>query len=89
MTWRSEEFPGVEWVEGAGDFIKIDTEKCDACAQCVKVCLGGCFEIAEKKARIKSLDQCMECASCWFLCERGAIEFYWPPGGRGYKSSWG
>jgi NAD-dependent dihydropyrimidine dehydrogenase PreA subunit len=89
MSWTSDRFPGVEWVEGTGEFIKIDETKCDACARCVKVCLGGCWEIAGKKARIKSLEQCMECAACWFVCTRGAIDFSWPPGGTGYKSLWG
>jgi ferredoxin-like protein FixX len=55
----------------------------------VKVCLAGCFEISEKKARVASLDECMECAACWFACERDAITFSWPPGGTGYRSSWG
>ncbi len=89
MARTSEEFPGVEWVQGAGNFITIDKDKCDACARCVKVCLGGCYEIADKKARIKSLAECMECAACWFVCTRGAVDFSWPPGGKGYRSSWG
>jgi NAD-dependent dihydropyrimidine dehydrogenase PreA subunit len=86
---RSDRFPGVEWIEGAGDFIKVNSELCDACARCLKVCLGDCFEIVDKKARVKSLAECMECASCWFVCERCAIDFSWPPGGKGYKSLWG
>jgi len=43
MPKTFEEFPGVEWVEGAGEFIKIDEDKCSGCAGCVKVCLGGDF----------------------------------------------
>ena len=89
MSWTSDQFPGVEWVDGAGEFIRVDEEKCDACARCVKICLGGCYEIDGKKARITSLEQCMECAACWFVCTRGAIDFSWPPGGTGYKSLWG
>jgi ferredoxin like protein len=85
----SERFPGVEWVRPPGAFIEVDESKCDACARCVKVCLAGCFEISEKKARVASLDECMECAACWFACERDAITFSWPPGGTGYRSSWG
>ena len=85
----SERFPGVEWVGDTGDFIKIDEEKCTGCANCVKVCIADCFEIVEKKSKIKSLDECMECASCWYVCEPGAIDFSWPPGGTGYRSDWG
>ena len=85
----SGRFPGVEWVEAGRLFIEVDGSRCDACARCVKVCLAGCFEISEKKARVVSLDECMECAACWFACERDAVVFSWPPGGTGYRSNWG
>lgn len=89
MARTHEELPGVEWVEGAGEFILVSEERCDGCANCVRVCLGGCYEIAQKKARIKSLDRCMECAACWYVCSSGAIEFSWPPGGTGFRTDWG
>jgi NAD-dependent dihydropyrimidine dehydrogenase PreA subunit len=89
MARTSEELPGVEWVEGAGQFVTIDEAKCTACANCVRVCLGGCYELAGKKARIKSLDNCLECGACWYVCTDGAITFSWPPGGTGFRSDWG
>jgi ferredoxin-like protein FixX len=78
----------VEWVGDTGVFIKIDEMRCTVVVT-VKVCLGRCFEIEKKLARIKSLDECMECASCWYVCGEGAIDFNWPPGGTGYRSDWG
>ena len=89
MVKTFKEFPGVEWVEGAGDFIKIDDKKCIGCMNCVKVCLAGCFEMVDKKAKVKSLEKCMECASCWYVCQEGAINFSWPVDGTGFKSDWG
>jgi NAD-dependent dihydropyrimidine dehydrogenase PreA subunit len=89
MARKSEEFPGVEWVECGEEFIKIAGEKCTGCAYCVKVCLGGCYEISSGQARIKSLDNCLECAACWYVCPEDAIHFSWPPGGTGYRSLWG
>ena len=89
LVRTSKEFPGVEWVEDTGEFIKIDEEKCIGCANCVNVCLAGCFEIKNKKAKIISLEKCMECASCWYVCKEGAIDFTWPMGGTGYRSDWG
>jgi len=86
---RSERFPGVVWKGDAGNFISIDEEKCVGCANCVKVCMGECFEIANGKARVKSLDFCIECAACMYVCETGAIKFSWPKGGTGYKFDWG
>ncbi|MFX1569048.1 MAG: ATP-binding protein [Promethearchaeota archaeon] len=89
MVKTYKEFPGVEWVEGTGDFIKINEDKCIGCGNCVKVCLAECFEIIEKKAKVKSLEKCMECAACWYVCNKNAIFFTWPLGGTGYKSDWG
>ena len=89
MAKSYKNIPGVEWVEGSGDFIKVIAERCDGCADCVKVCLGGCYEIKEKKARIKSLNKCMECAACWYVCPQDAIDLSWPPGGTGFKTDWG
>ena len=89
MVRTSDKFPGVEWIEDTGDFIKINEEKCNGCANCIMICLASCFEIINKKAKIKSLETCMECASCWYVCMEGAIDFSWPQGGTGYKSEWG
>lgn len=89
MVREFENVPGVEWVGKTGDFIKIDEEKCIGCTNCLKVCLAGCFEMVEKKARIKSLENCMECASCWYVCRENAIIFSWPSGGMGYRCNWG
>ena len=89
MARTSEEFPGVEWVDGTGNFIKIDEEKCTGCGNCIRVCLAECFEIVEKRAKIRSLELCMECGSCWYVCSDGAIDFSWPKGGTGFRTNWG
>jgi NAD-dependent dihydropyrimidine dehydrogenase PreA subunit len=89
MVINSERFPGVEWVGDTGDFIRIDKEKCDGCANCVRVCMGECFEIVKKRARIKSLDLCNECAACMYICHTDALTFSWPKGGTGFKFDWG
>ena len=85
----SNRYPGVEWSGEAGVFIHVDAEKCTGCGDCLKVCLADCFEIENKKAKIKTLDECMECASCWYICPQEAIDFSWPQGGTGYRSDWG
>ncbi len=49
MANKTSDIPGVEWVKESGDFIKIDIEKCIGCANCIKVCLGGCYTYSKKK----------------------------------------
>jgi NAD-dependent dihydropyrimidine dehydrogenase PreA subunit len=85
----SKRYPGIEWIGETGVFIHVDTEKCTGCGDCLKVCLADCFEIANKRVKIKNLNECMECASCWYVCMQGAIDFSWPQGGTGYRSDWG
>jgi NAD-dependent dihydropyrimidine dehydrogenase PreA subunit len=35
--------------DGSGEyFITIDTEKCDGCGECVKLCPAGVFEVKEE-----------------------------------------
>lgn len=89
MIKTNDNFPGVEWVDGTGDFIRVDKDKCTGCGNCMNVCLGDCWEIIHQKAHIKTLATCMECASCWYVCDADAVDFSWPKGGTGYKSDWG
>lgn len=89
MVKTRDDVPGVDWVNGAGDFISVNPELCIGCGSCIKVCLGGCYVIAQKKATIRSLDTCMECGACWYVCAQDAILFSWPKGGTGFRTRWG
>jgi len=80
---------GVEWIPGTGDFIKVVEESCNGCGDCVRVCLAKCFGLRRKKAYVKSLDNCFECAACWFVCLEDAIDFSWPNGGTGFRTEFG
>ena len=84
-----EAIPGVEWVPGTGDFIKIIEGKCNGCGDCVRVCLGKCFGLRRQKAYVRSLEHCFECAACWFVCPEDAIDFSWPKGGTGFRTEFG
>ena len=88
-TRSFDDIPGVEWIPAPEPFIAIDESRCTGCGDCVRVCLGDVFKLRDGKAVIRSLDRCMECASCLFICESGAIDFSWPAHGSGYRSEWG
>ena len=85
----TERFPGVRWVGEPGRFIRVDSKKCTGCGRCLKVCLAGCFEVVQKTARITSLEWCMECSACWYICPEDAVEFSWPKGGSGFHTRYG
>ena len=84
-----DDIPGVAWVSSPEQFISVNRAKCNGCGDCVRVCLADAFKLRNKKAEVASLDRCMECAACFFICDPGAVEFSWPRGGTGYMSEWG
>lgn len=53
--------------------LKLDKSLCTGCGLCVTVCPHAVFEIADRKARILDIDDCMECGACAMNCQFGAI----------------
>jgi NAD-dependent dihydropyrimidine dehydrogenase PreA subunit len=53
--------------------LKLNHELCNGCKMCLNVCPHAVFEIVGKKARIRDLDDCMECGACALNCQYGAI----------------
>lgn len=52
--------------------IKIDTEKCIGCGQCVKDCFPMCIEIEKDKAKIND-KYCIKCGHCIAICPNNAV----------------
>jgi ferredoxin-like protein FixX len=77
--------------ERMGDFITFDEEKCDGCGRCVNVCSFNLWSVKDGKARLAPRYQnlCVECAGCWEICEREAIDFSYPAGGTGVVIEYG
>jgi NAD-dependent dihydropyrimidine dehydrogenase PreA subunit len=53
--------------------LKINSEKCTGCGRCIEVCPHAVFEMQDKRSRINSLDNCMECGACAQNCVFGAL----------------
>jgi NAD-dependent dihydropyrimidine dehydrogenase PreA subunit len=53
--------------------LKLNTELCTGCKMCVNVCPHAVFEIVNKKAHIRDIDDCMECGACALNCQYGAL----------------
>jgi len=81
----------VKRVGDPGDFIEYDNEKCDGCGKCADVCSMGLWSVTDGIARLSERyrELCLECAGCWEICEREAIDFWYPRGGTGIVIEYG
>ena len=72
-------------IPGEKEFIKIDQSICNGCGLCVKVCVSNLWGLKDGVAFINDnyKDKCLECGSCYTVCEPGAIKFQYPAGGTG------
>jgi ferredoxin-like protein FixX len=75
----------VKHVKGTGEFIRQDKARCTGCGRCVNICPMELWELKKSKAFISPdyTEKCVECGSCWLVCESNAIEFRYPEGGTG------
>ena len=53
--------------------VKIDTDKCQGCGECVDICPSEVLELTDEKATVKNPDECAGCESCVEVCEDGCI----------------
>ncbi|MHA1802942.1 MAG: indolepyruvate ferredoxin oxidoreductase subunit alpha [Promethearchaeota archaeon] len=72
-------------VQGTGEFIRLDKDKCNGCGACTLVCVLNLWGIKNDMAFIREeyKEKCLECGSCYLVCAPGAIEFMYPAGGTG------
>lgn len=77
--------------EEMGEFISYDESRCDGCGRCALVCSFGLWSLKDGRARLAPNYQrlCLECAGCWEICEREAIDFRYPRGGTGVVIEYG
>jgi ferredoxin like protein len=72
-------------IPGTGDFIIFDSEKCNNCDMCLKICVMNLWK--KKDGKIYIVDdykkKCLECGACYMVCDPGAIDFSYPSGGTG------
>lgn len=74
-----------------GDFIQFNEDKCNGCGMCELVCAATLWTMKGGKARLapRYRELCFECAACWEICEREAIDFSYPAGGTGLIIEYG
>ena len=53
--------------------IVIDTEKCKACGECVKICPGEIYKVEGGRLVVGDSADCSGCQSCVSVCENQAV----------------
>ena len=51
--------------------IRVETDLCNGCKQCIKVCPYGAIELKDGKAHL--LDRCTYCGACIKVCKQKAV----------------
>ncbi len=72
-------------IQGTGEFISIDINKCNNCGKCILVCLVNLWRRKDDIVYISEdyKEKCLECAACYQVCDANAISFQYPAGGTG------
>ena len=52
--------------------VHVDSERCDSCGECVKMCPVDVFEMPHKAVAVRPVT-CMGCETCVALCKSKAI----------------
>ncbi|MCX5841336.1 MAG: ferredoxin family protein, partial [Deltaproteobacteria bacterium] len=62
--------------------IRVDEVKCEGCdlRPCIYACPAECYALREYQVTF-SYEGCLECGSCRFSCDKGAIDWVNPRGG--------
>ncbi|HEY98455.1 MAG TPA: 4Fe-4S dicluster domain-containing protein [Dehalococcoidia bacterium] len=66
--------------------IVIDREICRSCDHraCVQTCPANCYTWNEETKLMSVVyETCLECGTCYVVCDKGALDWSYPRGGYG------
>jgi ferredoxin like protein len=65
--------------------IRINTEKCRSCPHraCLTACPAQCYLPHPENTVIFNYQACLECGTCYLICDQGALQWNYPRGGCG------
>jgi ferredoxin like protein len=66
--------------------IILNQEICRLCEHnaCILACPANCYNLDEATGEIRVVyESCLECGTCYVICDKGAIDWSYPRGGCG------
>lgn len=68
-----------------GAHIEVDYAKCRNCLHkaCLTACPAQCYLSHTENGVVFNYEGCLECGTCYVICDRGALKWNYPKGGFG------
>jgi ferredoxin like protein len=66
--------------------IILNKDICQSCTDhaCVQVCPAKCYTFNNETKRLSvAYENCLECGTCYVVCDKGAVDWTYPRGGFG------
>ncbi len=65
--------------------IIVDYEKCRTCPHkaCLTACPAQCYLSQEETGVVFNYEGCLECGTCYVVCDQDALKWNYPKGGYG------
>lgn len=66
--------------------ITVNSDICKTCEHhaCVKACPANCYTFKEETKLLSVVyETCLECGTCYVICDKGAVDWTYPRGGYG------
>ncbi len=66
--------------------IVVNREICRICDHraCVRTCPANCYTFNEETKLLSVVyETCLECGTCYVICDKGAVDWSYPRGGYG------
>lgn len=66
--------------------IVLNKEICQGCQDhaCVAICPANCYSFDQTTGRLDVVyENCLECGTCYVICDRKAVDWTYPRGGCG------
>ncbi len=69
--------------------IRPGREKDPRLLQAIRVCPAGLYSKTDKGGVVLTIDGCLECGTCRFVCGDEVLEWHYPEGGTGVQFRFG
>lgn len=65
--------------------IKVDYELCRKCEHraCLTACPAQCYLPQAEQGVVLNYEGCLECGTCYVICDQGGLQWEFPKGGCG------